>query len=266
LTISLVPALAINSEGTLFAGTRGGGVFGSVETTTDAPPSAPEITAPGNNGVLFVGGADRANALDPSTPFLVTWTPSIDPEGQAVTYTWQLATADDFASATVLLEENTGTAPRYETTYGALSAVLDANNVALNQGLNLFHRAIAFDGRSSTPGATALVTLIRGTLTATDDEADVPEAFTVHGNYPNPFNPTTTIVFDLAESAEVRVEITDLLGRLVQVLSVKAMAAGSGRSVEVEAGDLASGTYLYRVVARTAMTMQVGYGRMVLLK
>ena len=42
---------------------------------------------------------------------------------------------------------------------------------------------------------------------------ETPEALAVEGNYPNPFNPSTTIRFDLTEPAWVRLEVIDLLGR-----------------------------------------------------
>jgi hypothetical protein len=48
--------------------------------------------------------------------------------------------------------------------------------------------------------------------------AAVPEAFALHQNYPNPFNPETRIEYDLAEAAEVRLTIYDVLGREVATL------------------------------------------------
>ena len=40
----------------------------------------------------------------------------------------------------------------------------------------------------------------------------IPESFALNGTFPNPFNPTTRIQFDLPERAEVRVAIYDMLG------------------------------------------------------
>ncbi len=89
----------------------------------------------------------------------------------------------------------------------------------------------------------------------------------MHGNYPNPFNPTTTITFDLPETAEVSVGIVDLLGRTVMTLPAQRMEAGANRTMEVDASHLASGTYLYRVIVRTqTKEVYTGAGRMVLLK
>ena len=82
---------------------------------------------------------------------------------------------------------------------------------------------------------------------ALNDEADsVPATFALEGNYPNPFNPTTTIAFTLPESAPVRLSVFDMLGRQVQVLIDGNVPSGR-TEVVFEAGGLPTGTYLYRL-------------------
>ena len=103
-------------------------------------------------------------------------------------------------------------------------------------------------------------------VTAMEDESGVPESFVVHGNYPNPFNPTTTLVFDLPEAAEVHVDVFDLLGRRVLALPVQQLAAGAGHTLDLDASSLASGTYFYRVMGRVGDHLKVETGRMILLK
>ncbi len=103
-------------------------------------------------------------------------------------------------------------------------------------------------------------------VTATAAGAELPAAFALHGNFPNPFNPTTTIRFDLPEAAEVRVEVIDLLGRRVMEVPARQVEAGANRSLRLDAARLASGTYLYRVVAAAASETMVGTGRMTLVK
>jgi hypothetical protein len=94
----------------------------------------------------------------------------------------------------------------------------------------------------------------------------LPDAFTLTGNYPNPFNPTTNIVFDLPENATMRVGIYDLLGRRVLEIDSIEMTAGAGRQVQIDAASLASGTYVYRIQAEMASGVAVKSGRMTLLK
>ena len=96
--------------------------------------------------------------------------------------------------------------------------------------------------------------------------AELPTTFELLGNYPNPFNPSTTISFDLPQTAEVTVEIIDMLGRSVMTLPAKQMEAGAARTVEVNASNLASGAYLYRLIATTATETLVKTGRMMLIK
>ena len=73
--------------------------------------------------------------------------------------------------------------------------------------------------------------------------------------YPNPFNPTTTIRFSLAESTHARLVIYDMLGRQVQTLADGHHDAGS-HSVVFEAGDLPSGAYLYRLTTPSYSTVR----------
>ena len=97
-------------------------------------------------------------------------------------------------------------------------------------------------------------------------EAAVPEAFMLRGNYPNPFNPATRIVFDLPEPARVHLEIVDLLGRTVLTTPAQRVEAGAGRTLALDAAGWASGVYLYRVVAQAATATRIRTGRMILAR
>ncbi|MBO6575505.1 MAG: T9SS type A sorting domain-containing protein [Rhodothermales bacterium] len=98
------------------------------------------------------------------------------------------------------------------------------------------------------------------------DVVELPEDFALLGNYPNPFNPSTNISFDLPASAEVTVEVYDMLGRRVMVLPVQTVQAGAKRSIQLNASQLASGSYFYRVIAQMESKTQVDNGRMLLIK
>ena len=88
----------------------------------------------------------------------------------------------------------------------------------------------------------------------------------MQGNYPNPFNPSTTIQFDLPETADVEIQVFDMVGRVVMNLPAQNIKAGSKRSVQVNASQLASGSYFYRVIARMESKTLVETGRMMLVK
>ncbi|GMQ81332.1 MAG: hypothetical protein BMS9Abin05_0763 [Rhodothermia bacterium] len=96
--------------------------------------------------------------------------------------------------------------------------------------------------------------------------SDLPGKFQLRGNYPNPFNPRTTILYDLPQAAEISLVVVDVLGRVVFSVDEGFVPAGSGRQISIDASRLASGTYLYRIRARTDDSVFVGTGKMVLVR
>ena len=95
---------------------------------------------------------------------------------------------------------------------------------------------------------------------------EVPGEFTLHGNYPNPFNPTTSITFDLPVAAQVSVDVFDMLGRRVLSLPANSMTSGASKSIQLDASNLPSGLYLYQVRAEAETADFVSTGRMILIK
>ena len=98
------------------------------------------------------------------------------------------------------------------------------------------------------------------------NRVELPTEFALQGNYPNPFNPSTRIQFDLPEAAQVSVQIVDMLGREVMSLPAQEFKAGANQSIELNAMSLVSGTYLYRVIATGVAGRHVKTGRMTLVK
>jgi len=98
------------------------------------------------------------------------------------------------------------------------------------------------------------------------DDVVMPVVTSLSGNYPNPFNPTTTIAFEMASEGQVVIEVYSVKGQLVRSLVNGVRGAGvhkvvwdghddSGRSVS-------SGVYFYRMSCEG----YVGVKKMVLLK
>lgn len=110
--------------------------------------------------------------------------------------------------------------------------------------------------------------IVEPTSTDIDDAVaeQLPSGFVLRGNYPNPFNPSTTIHFDLPAAANVQVEVYDMLGRPAKTVTAGRLAAGTNRSVRIDASSLASGVYLYRVTATSATEEMTATGRMMLVK
>jgi hypothetical protein len=83
-------------------------------------------------------------------------------------------------------------------------------------------------------------------VSADDEEPPVAEAFKIHGNYPNPFNPTTNIVYELASQVEVTMNVFNTLGQKVETVELGMQAAGLHETV-YDASALSSGVYLVQV-------------------
>ena len=78
---------------------------------------------------------------------------------------------------------------------------------------------------------------------------ELPDDFTIHSNYPNPFQNSTSLVFDLPYPAQVGIELLDVMGRQVFKKPPEHFSAGRGIQVDINGSSLPSGTYLYRLTA-----------------
>lgn len=85
-------------------------------------------------------------------------------------------------------------------------------------------------------------------LTAVDDApvADAGQRIRIENNYPNPFNPKTSIRFSVAETGTVRLRVFDLQGRLVDSIFEGVQEAGS-HSVDWDAAGQSSGIYFVQI-------------------
>lgn len=79
-------------------------------------------------------------------------------------------------------------------------------------------------------------------------ESDVPEEYALEKNYPNPFNPSTTIRFSLPEKSKVELTVFNVLGKQVASPVDKTMQAGR-HQVTFNASGLSSGIYIYKIEA-----------------
>jgi len=76
----------------------------------------------------------------------------------------------------------------------------------------------------------------------------IPAVFKVYDNYPNPFNPSTNIRFELPRASNVTVKVFNLLGQVVASILSEHKEAGV-YTVPFNASSLSSGVYFYRVEA-----------------
>lgn len=85
-------------------------------------------------------------------------------------------------------------------------------------------------------------------VTSAGPISDNPYVFRLHHNYPNPFNPTTNISYEIPEAGDVRIQVYDVLGRQVATLVNEYQNAGF-YTLQFDASRLASGQYIYRIQA-----------------
>jgi photosystem II stability/assembly factor-like uncharacterized protein len=122
--------------------------------------------------------------------------------------------------------------------------------------------SLAFDQSGTLHAGTS-----KGMYTTTnvtnriDDKNKIPSTYSLLQNYPNPFNPATVISYQLAMNSVVRLNVYDILGRLVNTLIDERQTAG-GHSVTFNGNNLPSGIYFYRLQAGNYVETK----KMILLK
>lgn len=100
-----------------------------------------------------------------------------------------------------------------------------------------------------------------GGTTGVNDKTNIPKEFKLEQNFPNPFNPTTTISYSIKEKSQVRLSIYDILGREVDVLVDEVQDAGN-YNVNFSSFNFASGIYFYKLRAGNFIDVK----KMILLK
>jgi len=98
------------------------------------------------------------------------------------------------------------------------------------------------------------------------EHESLPASFAVHGNYPNPFQESTRLVFDLPWPASVTVEVMDITGRRVFTVPATEKAAGWKNMISLSGRAMPSGLYLYRLTATSPEGNSVHTGKFVRIK
>ncbi len=80
------------------------------------------------------------------------------------------------------------------------------------------------------------------------EDVETPATYSLSSNYPNPFNPSTIINYEIGQSELVKLSVYNILGQEVMVLVNDVQQAGA-HEIQFQAGTLASGIYMYRLEA-----------------
>lgn len=179
--------------------------------------------------------------------------------------------SDRLVEATILIHDDNGdpvSGASIDGTFGGDltgtdSGVTDANGVAILASDNfdsrvtdlgicvndVTHGSFTYEaGDNSDPSFDCSTAAPRAGIA---NHGETPEGFTLHPNFPNPFNPTTEIKFSLEESGPVRISIFNTLGQEVRVLADGTYDRGE-HSVSWDGRDnsganMATGSYLYQL-------------------
>ncbi|UCH11227.1 MAG: T9SS type A sorting domain-containing protein [Fidelibacterota bacterium] len=160
---------------------------------------------------------------------------------------WQIATIPE--EVTILLQVDsfwiTGTS-LMTTAYDTTSPISNHSYMYVMDPFGSWAWRVAFD-------YAVRAVVEKRTLDLTSN-SEIPILFSLHQNHPNPFNPATTIIYDLPHSAQVRLVIYDLLGREVARMVDEWCPAGfhsitwNGRTASGR--EAPSGIYIARLVTQ----------------
>ena len=139
-------------------------------------------------------------------------------------------------------------------------------DVSLNTGKNMNWVLTSDHGKEYILEGAGEITAPSSERFILELEAIVPATFTLHQNFPNPFNPITTLRYDLPEDNFVMLTVYDMRGRVVAQLVNTAQETGF-KSIQWDATDsmgrpVSAGVYLYQIEAGEFVQTR----KMVLLK
>ncbi|MBX7047474.1 MAG: T9SS type A sorting domain-containing protein [Ignavibacteria bacterium] len=142
-------------------------------------------------------------------------------------------------------------------------SLLDSIRASFNAGDSILTiwSATAYSGIDSATSNSLILILKRGTVGISQISSSVPSVFSLFNNYPNPFNPSTNIKFDIPKSSFVKLSVYDSRGALVKELVNETLQAGT-YNYSFDAAEFSSGVYFYRIDAGSFTDTK----RMVLLK
>jgi len=224
--------------------------FGDVETIDDVPRYFPDVTKNGNDiyvlyRTTFEGstGDIRFKYRDgvPVTPAITkSWS------GDNPRITWEKPCLD-VEEYNVYRKINYGSWTIRTTTSNLY--YIDTHYQEDRRGANtLKYRVVAVDYDNNLSGNSNEVTYIGMEEVAKSIGDFHPTEYALHNAYPNPFNPTTTITFDIPESGYANLSVYNSVGQKVIDLINGNVEAGR-HQVQLDGANLSSGVYIITMVS-----------------
>ncbi len=162
------------------------------------------------------------------------WQATSDPDHPGATLSYVVSVNyDDDQFQKVFIQRTVNSATKLDLSTAGAGFVIDRR---------YYWRVEAFSTSNLTKLSSKSGSFVIGTVSVDETGAERPEAFTLKPNYPNPFNPQTTIAFELARAGEVLVSIYNAEGKLITTLVEGELRAGGHKAVW-DAKGVASGVY-----------------------
>lgn len=173
-----------------------------------------------------------------------SWETSTDPDGQPVSYAFVL---EDEADRYIFRDT---TATSASVPYADIVAVMD--DLELPGGATFWWSIWALSGSDSVEAINGPFSLTLNRTLAVEDGSHLPQIFALHQNFPNPFNPVTTLRFEMPAHTRVTLTVYDIRGREVTRLVDGYLGAGYNKvvwnSTDQSGRPVPSGIYFARIV------------------
>jgi photosystem II stability/assembly factor-like uncharacterized protein len=117
------------------------------------------------------------------------------------------------------------------------------DSTGISPGNMYEYRVAAFTG-AGISGYTNIVAIVVTGIEPTG--TDIPDSYALYNNYPNPFNPTTKIKFDIPKNDFVSLKVYNMQGQEVGILAQENLSAGR-YEMEFNGANLTSGVYFFRL-------------------
>ena len=205
-------------------------------------PGIPQLSSPENN-------------TNPGTNHpTLEWEVPSDADGDSLHFRVEIATDENFSNSvygspfrSTFNPTGFNPSPPLAEATGSCSF---AFQLLLPDG-DYWWRVTAYDGKVYGDSSETWKFII--TPTSTENRKDqIPKEFTIYPNYPNPFNPTTTITYSFPKASNVKLQIFDLNGRSLRLLVNDKQPSGI-HSVQWDATDekgtrVTSGIYICSLI------------------
>lgn len=197
----------------------------SVANVNDPPDPFGLISPPNDTTLNFVGS-------DPMVHFV--WDAAIDPDLDTLRYVLETDTVSTFNSP-ALADTMVGSVPSKTITFPRRSS-------------NYCWRVKTSDGQVVTSSYEYRRVIVTFSTPVKEEKQEETE-YKLEQNFPNPFNPTTTITYTIPKSGRVQLAVFNLLGQEVALIFEGYQGAGM-HEVEFRNAELPSGIYFYRIQAQ----------------